>query len=200
MSLDWPAGYDRTLPEDRGAYPGDISLSHREAFESVVEELERWGATDVRLTFVPESYQRDSNIPHKSADPDDPGVVAYFRREEGRADEGHAIACDSWNTLRENARAIALYARRKRLAERCGVTTAESEFKTTALPSGNDDVGTAVVGQQPHHEVLGVAPDAPDAAVLGAYRELLKERHPDHGGNSEEFQRLQEAKEAMLDA
>ncbi|WP_137288614.1 hypothetical protein [Natronorubrum halophilum] len=47
--LQWPDGYERTPANNREAYPGNISLNHREAFESVVEELERWGKTDVEI-------------------------------------------------------------------------------------------------------------------------------------------------------
>lgn len=36
-------------------------------------------------------------------------------------------------------------------------------------------------------EVLGVDPDADDAEVVDAYRERVKEAHPDHGGSTEEF-------------
>lgn len=204
-SIDWPDEYSRTDPDDREAYPGNISLNHREAFESVIEELERWGATGVDVDFAPPSYQRNSNIPHKSAEPDDPGVVAYFRREDGSADEGHAIACDSWTSLRENARAIALYARRKRLAERCEVTTAQSEFETTALPPGEDDdavvagSGDTADSRDPH-ELLEVSPDASADVVKASARRKMANVHPDQpDGDEAEYKRLQKAKEAMLD-
>ena len=34
--------------------------------------------------------------------------------------------------------------------------------------------------------------------VDAAFREKLKERHPDHGGTKEQFTALQDAREAML--
>lgn len=84
--LDWPEGYPRTAPGERKPYPGNITLGHREAFESIDEELSRWGATLQRVAFAAPAYVNDSRIPHKSADPDDPGVVAYFRRDDEHAD------------------------------------------------------------------------------------------------------------------
>jgi hypothetical protein len=48
----------------------------------------------------------------------------------------------------------------------------------------------------PHEEafaILGLPSDAPPQAVKAAYRERLKEVHPDHGGDEEEFRRLREA-------
>jgi len=203
-AINWPDEFDRTDSDERDSYPGNLTMGHRESFESIVEELERWGATDVEVDFAAPAYQRNSNIPHKSADVDDPGVVAYFRRAEGSADEGHAIACDSWETLQENARAIALYARRKRLAERCGVTTAESEFETTALPPGDeDDVIAAGPGGNgagtPPHEILEVAPDASEDVVESVARRKMANVHPDKpDGDHDEYIRIQQAKEAML--
>lgn len=202
--LDWPPGYDRTAPDDREPYPGNITVGHREAFESIDEELERWGATLERISFAAPSYANDSRIPHKSSNPDDPAVVAYFRRVDEAADEGYAIACDRWDSLRDNARAIALYARRKRLAERCGVTTADSEFETARLPPG-DESAPDVIAVEPEpdrepHEVLGVAPDAPDLVVNGAFRELVKEAHGDQGGNEKyDVRELKRARDELLD-
>lgn len=55
--LHWPAGYPRTPAEERESYPGDISLTRKEAFESIVDELERWGATDVRISTASTHYK-----------------------------------------------------------------------------------------------------------------------------------------------
>lgn len=42
-------------------------------------------------------------------------------------------------------------------------------------------------------EVLGVDPDADDGDIVDAYRQRVKEAHPDHGGSTEEFRRVQDA-------
>ena len=120
------------------------------------------------------------------------GVVVYFTKDG----EQMAAACDRWDNPRDNAQDLYHYLHETRMQEQRGTVTAESEYQKLRLPSGDGD---AVVAKAPAHEVLGVAPDAPRATVKGAYRELLKERHPDHGGTEAEFHRLQEAKEAMLD-
>jgi len=49
-------------------------------------------------------------------------------------------------------------------------------------------------------EVLGVDPDADEAAIVRAYRQRVKEVHPDHGGTTEEFQLVQTAYEEALAA
>jgi len=49
------------------------------------------------------------------------------------------------------------------------------------------------------YEVLGVSPDADEETLNQAYRERVKEAHPDQGGTVEAFMRVQAAYEAALD-
>jgi hypothetical protein len=201
-TIHWPDGYDRTPSEDRDSYPGDLEPTRRESFESIVDELQRWGATDVRVSTASAHLVDEPNIPYQNDRPDDVGVAAYYLRADDRADAWHAIACDRWATQRENARAIALWARRQRLAERCGVTTAQSTHAAAQLPSGNEEAivaaGPGETSEAPY-EVLGVDPDAPEPVIRGAVRQLKKEHHPDRGGDPQEFQRVVEAGEALLE-
>lgn len=46
-------------------------------------------------------------------------------------------------------------------------------------------------------DVLGVDPDADESAVAQAYRDRVKETHPDQGGSREAFMRLQRAYTAI---
>src|SRR5918994_1403551 len=51
-----------------------------------------------------------------------------------------------------------------------------------------------------YYEVLGVPREASQAEIRNAYRNLAKERHPDHpGGSTEEFSLLQEANAVLSD-
>lgn len=191
--LDWPEGFERTLPKERRRYPGGFEVSRTTAFDSIVEEIQKIeGAMNVRIETAAPHTQKAPHRPYQDRDPDDPGVVAYYDRQG----QGYAVACDRWDNLRDNARAIALYVDAKRAIERYGVATVGSEFDTQALPSGDEDV---VEAAPPAHEVLGVAPDAPDAVVQGAARSLKADAHPDRGGSREEFQRIVDAEEEMLD-
>jgi ferredoxin len=47
--------------------------------------------------------------------------------------------------------------------------------------------------------VLGIDPDADESAVKQAYRERVKEAHPDHGGSVEEFRAVRTAYERIKD-
>jgi hypothetical protein len=51
-----------------------------------------------------------------------------------------------------------------------------------------------------YYEVLGIPREASQAEIRNAYRNLAKERHPDHpGGSAEEFSLLQEANAVLSD-
>ncbi|MBX0295258.1 ferredoxin Fer [Haloarcula nitratireducens] len=47
------------------------------------------------------------------------------------------------------------------------------------------------------YEILGVDPDADEDEVSDAYRELVKDVHPDQGGSTEEFRAVQRAYERI---
>lgn len=197
QTLDWPDGFERTDAGDRTTYPGGFEVSRTRAFDSIVEEIEKIdGARDVSVETAAPHTAKNPHRPYSDQDPEDPGVVAYYTRD-GR---DFAVACDRWDNLRDNARAVALYVDAKRAIERYGVATIGSEFETQALPSGDEDAVVAGDGQrQEPHEVLDVAPDADPGVVRAAARRLSADVHPDQpGGDEDEFKRIQAAKEAML--
>lgn len=47
------------------------------------------------------------------------------------------------------------------------------------------------------YEILGVDPDADDEEIVSAYRERVKEAHPDVGGSAREFRAVQQAYERI---
>ena len=53
--------------------------------------------------------------------------------------------------------------------------------------------------KQEPHEILGVPQDATEAQVRKAYLRLALKKHPDKGGDVDEFRKLQEAYEALRD-
>lgn len=209
--IDWPRGHGRTDPDDREPYPGDLQPTRKESFQSVVNELEAWEATEgtVRIETASQHYVDRPNIPHQHDKPDDVGVAAYFRREGEAADDEFAISCDCWETQRENARAIALWARRQRLAERCGVETAADTVETARLPPADGDVGDGPIAAPPAqsdngldqepHEILEVSADASNDVVKAVARRKMANVHPEGDDpDVEEFKRIQTAKKVML--
>jgi hypothetical protein len=188
--LEWPAGFDRTPTRERSKNQRfDVSLT--QAFDDLEAELDRLGVDDYRYSFDARSRQRDGR-PYSRSNPDDPSFVLRWTMDG----QQFAVACDRWATLRDNVRSVGLYVREKRKMENRPVTTGTSEFANARLPSSDE---STVTGEPPAHVVLDISPEASDDAVRAAYRERLKEVHPDVGGDPEQFKRVQHAKERLLD-
>lgn len=190
MGLDWPAEFERTDPHDREPYPGGFRVTRSTAFGNVLDELHKWdGVTDVQLDSGAEHQKQNPNKPYARASFDDPGVVVRFNKDG----EDMAAACDRWDNPRDNAQDLYHYLHETRMQEQRGTVTAQSEYEKLRLPSGD-----AEAADPPAHVVLGVEREASPEAVREAYRERVKEVHPDRGGDPAAFQRLQRAKDRLL--
>jgi hypothetical protein len=169
-----------------------VSLS--DAFDDLEKELERIGADRYRYEFDAQQRKTDQR-PYARANPDDPGFVLRWRMD----DADYAVACDTHTRLRDNVRQAGLYLREKRRMENRPVATGESEFANARLPPADGDTDAVVAGEPPAHTILGVDRDASPEKIRAAYRERVKETHPDQGGDEAEYQRVQEAREELLD-
>ncbi|WP_232688028.1 J domain-containing protein [Halobacterium zhouii] len=191
--VDWPRGFPRTGAGDRERN-NSFRVSLATAFDDLETELNRLGVDEdgYRYSFDAQQRQTDQR-PYARANPDDPGFALRWKMDGAQ----YAVACDAYTALRDNVRAIGLYLREKRKMEKRPVETGESEFANARLPPADKDivVANSVRGA---HDVLNVAPDASDDEVRAAYRERVKDAHPDNGGSDREFQRVRDAKEAML--
>lgn len=192
MGLDWPTGWDRT-PATRREDTAKFEKARSQTFEELTTLLERLGVDEWRLSTDVAHQTADPQKPYASRTADDPGVVLRWT-VDGR---DHAVACDAWTTLDDNLREVYRYVVDKRRIGNRPVTTGEDEFANARLPAGDED--DVVAGEAPPHEILDVAPDAPEAVVKGAARSLKAETHPDRGGSEAAFQRVVAAEEAMLD-
>lgn len=188
--VEWPAAFgERTPARDREKNRSyEVTLS--KAFSDLESELDKLGVDDFRYSFDAQQRQRDGR-PYARASPDDPAFVLRWTKQG----EQYAVACDRYSRLRDNVRTVGLYVREKRMMEKRDVRTGETEFSNLRLPSGEE----AVAAEAPPHVVLGVEADAGPQRVRDAFRDLAKETHADAGGSTEEFIRIKEAKEAMLD-
>ena len=188
--LEWPEGFDRTSDREREKNRRfDVSLAT--AFDDLEDELERLGVDDFRYSFDARSRQTDGR-PYSRASPEDPAFVLRW----SMGGQQFAVACDRWASLRDNVRSVGLYVHEKRKMENRPVTTGESEFANARLPSADE---SALAGEPPAHAVLDVAPEATPDEIEAAYRERVREVHPDHGGSRAAFQRVQRAREALLE-
>ena len=152
-----------------------------EVRRELANEIDRLGArkailsTNVRLRLDGLPYSNQSQ-------PDDRGAAVYFELKGKPV----SLACDKWNRVEDNIWAIVKHIESLHGQDRWGVGNIEQAFRGyMALPeraSGGD-----------WWEVLGVAINASEDQVKEAYRILVKKHHPDAGGDSEFFLRVQEA-------
>lgn len=54
------------------------------------------------------------------------------------------------------------------------------------------------MSEQEAYQTLGLRPGASAADIIQAHRRLMKERHPDHGGSTDDAARLNQAKDRLL--
>lgn len=177
--LNWPDHLDRTDADDRES-TSKFSTSFGRTRSELDSELDsRMEAEQWRLDDV-------------SGSGGDPGVVVRWTKD-GR---DHSAACDHYTSKAANLRAVYLWISETRLAGDRPVQTGRDQFAAAALPGDVEEDAEPV--KQPH-EVLDVAPDAPEAVVRGAYRELEKKHHGDTGdGDMERLQQIREAKEELI--
>jgi hypothetical protein len=195
MSLDWPPHLDRT-PENRRDSGRQFDTDLSDAFDHLEKQLRLLGVDgdEYRYGFDAQARQTDKR-PYARASPDDPGFAVYWKLH----DQQYVVACDQYAAFPANVRAVGLWMEENRMTEQRPVATTQSQF-AAALPPG-DANPAAVSATEPPHDVLEVAPDASDTAVMGAARRLKAKFHPDSGDQPDEqqFKRVCRAEEAMLD-
>lgn len=191
MSIDWPAGFARTAASDREPNR-NFQATLGQTTSDLETELDRLDPDSWRVS-IGNRHTKSNGLPLHNANPDDPGFVLRWTKDG----EQFAVACDAYSRLRDNIRSVYLWVHETRMRGQRPVVTGDSEFAAARLPPADAEV--VVAGRQPAHDVLGVAPDASSSEIRRAYRERLKECHPDQGGSHEAFQELQEAYEVMAD-
>jgi len=176
--LTWPQGFPRAKAREGGKFKATLAG----ALKNVQDSL-RLFASDSRRKL--EDLIISSNVTLGAQRPPDPGVAVWFTWDGLSV----CIAVDRYNTVEANLQAIHHIIEARRVELRHGtlalVRAAFTGFR--ALPSPPGEQWWAI---------LGVKADASRQEIDAAYRALRSKHHPDHGGNSEQFQRVQSAYEA----
>lgn len=139
----------------------------------------------LRLDGLPYSNQRS---------PTDPGVSVWFTLPKDK--QRRVLACDKWDLVEHNMRAIARHIEALRGQERWGVGSLEQAFRGyAALPASTDD----------WRDVLEMRDDDGERThqftaeeVTDAFRRLALTYHPDVGGSHEAFLRLTAARDRAM--
>lgn len=201
--LSWPISWPRTAGHKREAsrffssirksdysspqprvWNTRIKISMADVTGELLNEIRNLGAT--RPVISTNVELRNDGLPYANrVSPSDPGAAVYFMLKGKPC----VLACDKWNRVEDNLRAISKHIEALRGQERWGVGSVEQAFSGyTALPAP----GTTSLAVW--WNVLGCAHDAPFEAVKDAYREQAKRCHPDaNGGSHDAMTRLNTA-------
>jgi hypothetical protein len=177
-----------------------FKLGYAETIRLLSSELRRLNAQSAVLELaLPEDEISNRGIPRSTARPAHPGVVISFESKHGPLQ----YSCDRFTDWQENVRAIALTLHRLRTAELYGVCSRGEQYQGwKQLPGpgmgetngGFKSLADAANWLQPHSGIdAGDIISVPSGWNL-AYRLAAKKLHPDAGGDTGEFQRLQIAK------
>jgi len=170
--LDWPTGWPRTQPQNREQ--SRFKVSRARAIEHLFNELNRLGASNPKISSNIETYEQSGKqIPYANQSVDDPGIAVYFEYN-GKT---HSMACDKWQTPKSNIRAIGKTIEALRGIERWG----SGEMMEAAF-EGYERLPSETTADNPYYDY-----------TIKELKQKLKETHPDHGGNAEEFQLVKQA-------
>lgn len=155
-----------------------------EARGELMNELELLGAKNIIISTNIKT--RNDGMPYSNAaEPEDSGVAVYFSLDENP----RCIPCDKWDRVADNIYAIAKTINALRGIDRWGtkqiIAAAFSGFK--ALPEN--------AGGVKWWKVLDVDSDASGKEIKKAFKDRIKQAHPDKGGSTQEFQMVKKAYE-----
>lgn len=177
-----------------------FGASYADTLDLLERELWHLGAREVVLMLaLQESDIRRDGMPRAQARPAHPGVILAFDSIHGPL----KYATDTFRDWQSNLRAIALGLESLRRVDRYGITKRGEQYTGwKQLPACTEPV----MSTQQAARILadGGGTDAGvvlvDAQVAKtAYRLAAQRVHPDAGGSTEAFQRLNEAKR-IIDA
>jgi hypothetical protein len=181
--LTWPLGRPRTKWPERSNF--DVTLGR--AIQDVQHEVKLLGG--IALIISSNLPLRRDGMPYANAtQPDDRGVAVYFTLKK----KPMCFACDRWNRIEDNMRAIAKTIEALRGVNRWGTGNMVEQAFTgfAALPA-----------PESWWQVLGLSgPDATREQIEDAHRRLIMKHHPDRGGDSELASRINRARDIGFEA
>lgn len=180
--LQWPEGWPRT-PVSRRHRNYAYKVTPDRALSDLIDSLRKLGIVRGSVVVSTNVPTRRDGLPYADARvPEDSGVAVYWA---SNAHGERVIACDRWQLVHENIRAIGLAVDGLRMIDRAGASQilqrAFSAFG--ALPASPEAAPRA----RPWWDVLELPESAINAfsipVVVARYRELAAKAHPDKGGS-----------------
>jgi len=200
---EWPGAHTRSRRIAPFRYAGKpVKLTT--TLSDLDTELRAVHAKGVELLVAidPAKFRRDGR-PYANAQAEHPGVILSFEIPKiGQL----SYPCDTFTTWEDNLRAIALALEALRKVDRYGVTKRGEQYRgflaieATAAPAGfaTADEALAYLGK---FVGLGRAEMKVISGAAGrALRRAQRDTHPDHGGDTAEFQRVSLAEAKLREA
>lgn len=161
-------------------------------------ELSHLTAKNILIQIdMAEDQIRLDGYPRAAAVARGPGVILTFDSRFGAL----SYPCDTFTAWEDNLRAIALALEALRTVDRYGVTKRGEQYTGwKKLGSGIQPAMTVVQAADYVGAAVGWRANAITAdreIFRNAYRAAAARLHPDAGGSTDEFQRLQEAKRVL---
>ena len=180
--LQWPLGRPRANGRERAPF----KVAMGQSISDIKTEVRMLGGTGIVIsTNMP---LRQDGMPYAARRLIfDPGAAVYFTYKKRQV----CFACDRWDSLEANLRAISKTINALRGIDRWGtgdmVAAAFTGF--TALPAP----------EQPW-QVLGLETSAPTREQVDqAYRRLASIHHPDQGGTQAQMARINVARDELYE-
>ncbi len=162
-------------------------------------ELSKLGARSyvMQINVRREDIRNNGDL-RATARPEYAGVIVSFESKHG----AQMFTCDAFNDWQSNLRGIALTLERLRLAELYGCAESGEQYKGFAQLPMNDFAATDAPFKTTDEAMVwvaekGVVSEKLLREVPGVWRhtfqQLCKKMHPDAGGLTEDFQKLQYA-------
>lgn len=186
--------------ETRNRRPSRFRASWGDTLELLKRELAHLHARNVVIQLdVSEQDIRLDGYPRANARTRSPRVILSFETPDG----AFSYPCDTWTDWQDNVRAIALTLEHLRAINRYGVTKHREQYRGWKALPGAGEASTTTTAEAAARFVARFCDvsaqellDHPGRAA-DAYRAAAKRLHPDAGGSTEDFQRLQEAKRIL---
>lgn len=213
MTAEWP-WYARFRPIQQ--WPGTPTRDRRHSpfrakwdatLNLLDRELSQLGSKNVVIQVALEDRDiRLDGYPRANARPEHPGVIVSLDSAYGPL----SYPCDTFHDWRDNLRAIALALEALRAVDRYGVTKRGEQYTGwkqlgTATPSAWTAesaarfIARSAWPNEREENLRSWCPRLISETEIrtSTYREAARRLHPDAGGSTEDFQRLQEAKRVL---
>lgn len=178
--LSWPVGW----PRSKRPQTARFDTSFTSARDGLFREIKLLGGTHVVLSSNL-TLRRDGIPLAGQRQPADKGVAVYFFRRGKQM----AFACDRWDKIEDNIRAVAKTIEAVRGIDRWGA----SEMMERAFTAFE-----ALPPPKSCWDILGIRPGSSEADISAAYRAKARSAHPDAGGSETAMSELNRARDEAL--